>query len=119
MYGVPKRTKLDDIVHTLPKTFVSPCTKLVKDTFAMVKTTHLSCANVQNCYAQPTHQLRMESISKIRNYVITRCGCDLNKAHPAESETQSSCRTKKPRSSEAIIMCYWDGRGVCVSLLNR
>ena len=84
-----------NIVHTLPKTFVSPCTKLLSKTHICYGQNHISLSRAN---AQPTHQLRMESDnmeSKIRNYVITRCGCDLNKVHPAESETQSSCRTKK------------------------
>ena len=76
--------------------------------------------NVQNRYAQPTHQLRMESDmeSKIRNYVITCCGCDLNKAHHAESETQSSCRTKKRGYNSMLLGWTWSVR-VSLLIINR
>ena len=137
VYGIPKRTKLDDtqnnyqtdlhikqlsnfsrtivklvqnncqtathnIMHTLPETFVSPCTKLLSKIHICNGQNHtsLSCANIQNHYAQPMHQLRLESDmeSTIRDYVITHCWCDINKVHPAESETVAR--------SEAKMTCY-------------
>ena len=69
-------THIIAIMHTLPKTFVSPCTKVLSKTHIFSNGqnhTSLSCAKVQNRYAQPTHQLRLESDmeSTIRNYVIT------------------------------------------------
>ena len=49
-------------------------------------------------------------------YAITCCRCDLNKAHPAESETQSSCRTKKWGYNYMLLGWTWSV--LSVSLLN-
>ena len=46
----------------------------------------------------------------IRNYVITRCGCDLNKVHPAESETRSC------QSSHGASVALRDCETECVGV---